>query len=196
MVEKINPASAEHNDDTYGIQLLLDELEPKDPELIGALKDARQAGVVMHGFYGETIAVSDRVGPDGVALSIRGLSDLPAPAKDGRPGVLEISAHDWTEGEDGKHVRVTGIISMDEEGRLLAPSVELTHPAHEDTRPGTEGHVTRTIRTVHGRPMVEEEREGEGDPLRIRAMAIDAARKIVERGQAPGTHDTPEAGAA
>lgn len=139
--------------------------------------------------FGETIAGSEEAGPDGTALTLTDMSDYPEPAKDyHRPGLLDISTHEWAENDKGERTVVTGTVRMTKDGKFH-PTTELLYPtgSGDTPKPGTSGSVTRTVRPYRGRSQVEERRVGEGNPLRIRAMAINAARKIVKERQAAET---------
>lgn len=180
---------AEQDVDLKGITAALDQLEPVDPELIGAIKEARTAGVITPRHYSESITGTEELGPRGTALTLTDMSNYPEVAKAHRgPGVLEISAHDWAKNDKGERTVVTGTVRMTEDGQLF-PTTELTYPvdSFDAPKPGTQGNVTRIVRPSRTRASVEEQRVGEGSPDRIRAMAIDAARKIVEERQAEGS---------
>ncbi len=190
---------AESHEGLDAITDTLNRLEPVDPELIGALKHAREAGAVTpsHYGYGERIDPHEQPEAQGVSIALRDISSMSEPMRAHyAPGVLEISAHEWAEDDKGRTV-VTGTVVMDEKGKL-APTTELTYPTDASGAPipGRQGNVVRTIRPHRGRIMVHEEREGAGNPLKIRAMAINTAHKIAGQDQAPEVPDTPEAVAA
>lgn len=186
------------SDGLVGVTAALVRLRRSDPELVGALKQAREAGVVTAQVYGERVTSPtdpEAKEPSGRALNLTGISSLPEPAKaDYGSGVLEISVHDWASNENSERAVVTGNIVMAQNGELT-PSTDLAYPTGETNIPwpGTEGNITRTLRPYRGGTLVHEERAGEGDPGRIRAMVIQAAQQIVEAGQVPAVPGGHEA---